>query len=202
MVESWFLWTWNIVLSFIWIIFCGFWDLEGILLNPCFFLTIIVSIIINPHNIYVHGHLHFVLSRACVEVKPILFVEDGTDTVPEAITGRSRSETPLYYWGFKPENWHDSCIQKCVVSGKICAIILYITSELATKICFDSQPADNVNNGQCSLPKAYMEKISKFCIYLLDKVITDNDFAWEDIMVSIFLKILYKIKFILRLSGF
>ncbi|ESW33988.1 hypothetical protein PHAVU_001G114900 [Phaseolus vulgaris] len=120
--------------------------------------------------------------RACVEVKPILFVEDGTDTVPEAITGRSRSETPLYYWGFKPENWHDSCIQKCVVSGKICAIILYITSELATKICFDSQPADNVNNGQCSLPKAYMEKISKFCIYLLDKVITDNDFAWEDIM--------------------
>ncbi|XP_014491388.1 diphthine--ammonia ligase [Vigna radiata var. radiata] len=120
--------------------------------------------------------------RASVEVKPILYVEDGTDTVPEALTERSRSETPSHYWGFKPENWHDSCIQKCVVSGKICAIILNITSELATKICFDSQPADNVNNGQYSLPKAYMEKISKFCIYLLDKVMTDNDFTWEDIM--------------------
>ncbi|KOM38583.1 hypothetical protein LR48_Vigan03g196500 [Vigna angularis] len=120
--------------------------------------------------------------RACVEVKPILYVEDGTDTVPEALTERSRSETPSHYWGFQPENWHDSCIQKCVVSGKICAIILNITSELATKICFDSQPTDNVNNGQYSLPKAYMEKISKFCIYLLDKVMTDNDFTWEDIM--------------------
>ncbi|XP_047170876.1 diphthine--ammonia ligase isoform X2 [Vigna umbellata] len=120
--------------------------------------------------------------RACVEVKPILYVEDGTDTVPEALTERSRSETPSHYWGFKPENWHGSCIQKCVVSGKICAIILNISSELATKICFDSQPADNVNNGQYSLPKAYMEKISKFCIYLLDKVMTDNDFTWEDIM--------------------
>ncbi|WVZ08430.1 hypothetical protein V8G54_021776 [Vigna mungo] len=120
--------------------------------------------------------------RACVEVKPILYVEDGTDTVPEALTERSRSETPSHYWGFKPENWHDSCIQKCVVSGKICAIILNITSELATKICFDSQPADNVNNGQYSLPNAYMEKMSKFCIYLLDKVMTDNDFTWEDIM--------------------
>ncbi|QCD97390.1 Diphthine--ammonia ligase/Uncharacterized protein [Vigna unguiculata] len=120
--------------------------------------------------------------RACVEIKPILYVEDGTDTVPEALTERSRSETPSHYWGFKPENWHDSCVQKCLVSGKICAIILHITSELSTKICFDSQPADNVNNGRYSLPKAYMDKISKFCIYLLDKVMTDNDFTWEGIM--------------------
>ncbi|CAJ1919988.1 unnamed protein product [Sphenostylis stenocarpa] len=120
--------------------------------------------------------------RACVEVKPILYVEDGTDTASEVITKSSRSETPSHDWGFKPENWHDSCIQKCVVSGKICAIILYITSELATKICIDSQPDDYVKNGQYSLPKEHMEKISKFCIYLLEKVMTDNDFAWEDIM--------------------
>ncbi|RDX76651.1 mug71, partial [Mucuna pruriens] len=120
--------------------------------------------------------------RACVEVKPILYVEDGTDVEFETIAERSCSKTLPCYWGFKQENWHDSCIQKCVISGKICAIILSITSELVAKICFDSLPADYVNNGQYSLPKAHMEKISKFCIYLLDKVITDNDFAWEDIM--------------------
>ncbi|XP_061343340.1 diphthine--ammonia ligase [Gastrolobium bilobum] len=119
--------------------------------------------------------------RACVEVKPILFVEDGTEVGIETITERSSSKTPCY-WGFKRENWHDSCIQKCVISGKICAFILSITSELAAKICFDSLPADYVNNGQYSPSKAHMEKLSKFCIYLLDKVITDNDFAWEDIM--------------------
>ncbi|TKY62865.1 Diphthine--ammonia ligase [Spatholobus suberectus] len=120
--------------------------------------------------------------RACVEVKPILYVEDGTDVAFETIAERSCSKTPPSYWGFKQENWHDSCIQKCVISGKICAIILSITSELAAKIYFDSLPADYVNNSQYSPPKAHMEKISKFCIYILDKVMTDYDFAWEDIM--------------------
>ncbi|KAJ1409108.1 YjgF/YER057c/UK114 family [Sesbania bispinosa] len=119
--------------------------------------------------------------RACVEVKPILYVEDDSDVAIETITERSCSKTSCY-WGFKQESWHDSCVQKCVVSGKICAIILSITSELAVKICSDSLLADYVNNGQHSLPKAHMEKLSKFCIYLLDKVITDNDFAWQDIM--------------------
>ncbi|KAG4396115.1 hypothetical protein GLYMA_19G115700v4 [Glycine max] len=120
--------------------------------------------------------------RAYVEVKPILYVEDDTDVAFEVVTERFCLETPPSYWGFKPENWHDSCTQKCVISGKTCAIILSITSELAAKICFDSLPAEYVNNGQHSLPKAHMEKISKFCIYLLDKVMTDDDFAWEDIM--------------------
>lgn len=99
------------------------------------------------------------------------------------VTERTRSKTSCY-WGFKQENWHDYCIQKCVISGKICAIILSITSDVAAKICSESLPADYVNNGQHSLPKEHMEQLSRFCIYLLDKVITDNDFAWEDIMVS------------------
>lgn len=154
-------------------------------MNSCFYLF-------NYYNIssqyLCHGHLQFLLSRAYVEVKPILYVEDDTDVAFEVVTERFCLETPPSYWGFKPENWHDSCTQKCVISGKTCAIILSITSELAAKICFDSLPAEYVNNGQHSLPKAHMEKISKFCIYLLDKVMTDDDFAWEDIMVSIFLK--------------
>lgn len=129
------------------------------------------------------------LSRAYVEVKPILYVEDGADVEIETMTERSFPETSCYR-GFKQESWHDSCIQKCVIHGKICAIILSITSELAAKISYDSLPADYVNNnGQHSLPKSRMEQLSKFCIYLLDKVIIDNDFAWEDIMVSIFIKI-------------
>ncbi|CAI8613653.1 unnamed protein product [Vicia faba] len=120
--------------------------------------------------------------RAFVEVKPILYVEDGADAAIETITEKTRSKTSCY-WGFKQENWHDSCIQKCVIPGRICAIILSITSELAAKICSDSLPADYVNdNGQHSLPKAHMEQLSKFCIYLLDKAIKDNNFAWEDIM--------------------
>ncbi|CAJ2631293.1 unnamed protein product [Trifolium pratense] len=120
--------------------------------------------------------------RAYVEVKPILYVEDGADEEIETMTKSSCSKTSCY-WGFKQESWHDSCIQKCVIPGKICVIILSITSELAAKISNDSLPADYVNNNdQHSLPKSCMEQLSKFCIYLLDKVIIDNDFAWEDIM--------------------
>ncbi|XP_027350471.1 diphthine--ammonia ligase isoform X2 [Abrus precatorius] len=110
--------------------------------------------------------------RASVEVKPSLYVEDGTDAAYETIAERCCSKTPPCYWGFKQENWHDSCIQKCVISGKICAVILSITCELVARICFDSLPADH----------AHMEKLSKFCIFLFDRVMTDNDFAWEDIM--------------------
>ncbi|XP_057437754.1 diphthine--ammonia ligase isoform X3 [Lotus japonicus] len=119
--------------------------------------------------------------RACVEVKPVLYVEDGTDVKIETITEKSCAKTSSC-WGFKQESWHDSCIQKCVISGKICSVILSISSELAAKICSDSLPADYVNNGQHPLPKASMEKLLKFCVYLLDTVITDNDFAWDDIM--------------------
>ena len=113
----------------------------------------------------------------------MLYVDNGTEVATETITERSCSKT-VWYWGFKQENWHDSCIQKCIVPGKICAVLLSITNELAAKICSDSLPADYVNDGQYSLPKAHMEKLSKFCIYLLDKIMTDNDFGWEDIMVS------------------
>lgn len=122
-------------------------------------------------------------------MKPIVYVEDGADIEIATITERSSSKTSCY-WGFKQESWHDDCIQKCVIPGKICAIILSITSELAAKICYNSMPADyGNNNAQHIIPKAQMEQLSKFCIYLLDKVITDNDFAWEDVMVSIYTKI-------------
>ncbi|XP_019421815.1 PREDICTED: diphthine--ammonia ligase isoform X1 [Lupinus angustifolius] len=119
--------------------------------------------------------------RAYVEVKPVLYVEDDTDVEIETNTERSCSKEP-YYWGFKQEDWHDSCIQKCVVPGKICASIVSITREMAAKICFDSPHPDYVNDGQYSLPKVHMEKLSKFCVYLLNKVISDHDFSWEDIM--------------------
>jgi hypothetical protein len=165
------------------------------LCNLYFFFIDSLFFLIIPHNIYImvanncFGIYAWWFSRAYVEVKPILYVEDGADVEIETTTKGSCSKTSCY-WGFKQESWHDSCIQKCVIPGKICVIILSITSELAAKISNESLPADYVNNNdQHSLPKSRMEQLSKFCIYLLDKVIIDSDFAWEDIMVSIFFRI-------------
>ncbi|KAI4301963.1 hypothetical protein L6164_035193 [Bauhinia variegata] len=134
---------------------------------------------LNPISLYVL--VPGLPKRASVEVKPILYVEDDTEATTDIIKEKSCSGTPCY-WNFKHETWHDSCFQKFVVHGKICAIVLSISSELAAKICSDSRPDDYVNDGHNSLTKVHMEKLSKFCIYLLDKVITENTFSWEDIM--------------------
>ncbi|KAL1352374.1 hypothetical protein HN51_016364 [Arachis hypogaea] len=118
---------------------------------------------------------------ACVEIKPVLYVDDGTEIATETIIESSGSKAP-HYWGFKQENWHDSCIRKLVVPGLIYAVTLSITSEDAAKICFHSVSADSVNDDQYLQHKSLMEKSSRFCFYLLDKVMADNGFGWEDLM--------------------
>ena len=60
---------------------------------------------------------------------------------------------------------------------------------MAVKISSDILPFDHVNDGHFSISKAHMEKISKFLICLLDKAMTDNAFSWEDIMVSLLVRI-------------
>ncbi|XP_012089348.1 diphthine--ammonia ligase isoform X2 [Jatropha curcas] len=123
--------------------------------------------------------------RAFVEVKPLLFVSKDTDVADVAdVTGHNLSSTTLLNcWDFQRADWHNSCIQKWVVSGKICAVVLSITTEIVAKICSESLGAyKNDGNQQNSLPKVHMERVSRFCIYLLDKVILENDFLWEDTM--------------------
>ncbi|XP_022149928.1 diphthine--ammonia ligase isoform X2 [Momordica charantia] len=109
---------------------------------------------------------------ALVEVKPILYVQENVDTVTEIVHDLPKLHTPRY-WGFQHEHWHNSCIQKCVVNGKICAVVLSVTNELARNIC------------SCSLgnliTEEHLELVSKFCIYLLNEVLLDSAFFWEDI---------------------
>jgi diphthine-ammonia ligase len=75
--------------------------------------------------------------RAFVEVKPILFVPEDTETAVTSVQNPT-SFTVANCWGFQHAQWHDSCIQSCVVSGKICAVILSITEDHVAKICSES----------------------------------------------------------------
>lgn len=89
------------------------------------------------------------------------------------------------YWGFQHADWHDSCFQKCVVHGKICAVILCFTSELVEKICSDSLGGGKDNGDYpLSVQGRQMESVSRFCIYLLDKLYMQTNFSWEDTKVS------------------
>ncbi|XP_076918772.1 diphthine--ammonia ligase-like [Bidens hawaiensis] len=114
---------------------------------------------------------------AFVEVKPVLFVEDDTETeevVNDHAMSDLRHEVNPFDSCFQPEKWHDECLQKCVVCGRICAVILSITTEIADKISSD----DNLIISD----EEKMEKVAQFCLYRLDKVLSQNDFSWDDVM--------------------
>ncbi|XVE90011.1 hypothetical protein DITRI_Ditri20bG0042000 [Diplodiscus trichospermus] len=120
--------------------------------------------------------------RALVEVKPVLYVPETAETTEETSHDLSGVMPPSYY-DFQRADWHDSCIQKCVIHGKICAVVLSITSAVALKVCSDSMNADWSNGNLQNYPtEGQMRRISRFCIYLLDKIVIENDFSWRDIM--------------------
>ena len=122
--------------------------------------------------------------RAFVEVKLILFVPEDTETAVTSVQNPT-SFTVANCWGFQHAQWHDSCIQSCVVSGKICAVILSITEDHVAKICSESLGVKEKDvDYHNSVSKGDMERVSRFCVYLLDKGIVENGFSWEDTMVS------------------
>ncbi|XP_071724831.1 diphthine--ammonia ligase [Rutidosis leptorrhynchoides] len=119
--------------------------------------------------------------RAFVEVKPMLYVEEDGDTADEVAQVVSSIKLSDH-WEFQSEEWHDSCIQKCILNEKICAAILCITREVASKICSKTLAADQIMvDNQNSLTEGQLGNISRFCIYLLDKILIEN-FMWKDIM--------------------
>ncbi|XP_011036318.1 PREDICTED: diphthine--ammonia ligase-like isoform X1 [Populus euphratica] len=120
--------------------------------------------------------------RAFVEVKPILFVPEDTETAVTSVQNPT-SFTVANCWGFQHAQWHESCIQKCVVSGKICAVILSITEDHVANICSESLGVNAKDvDYHNSVSKGDMERVSRFCVYLLDKGIMENGFSWEDTM--------------------
>ncbi|XP_050224488.1 diphthine--ammonia ligase isoform X2 [Mercurialis annua] len=130
--------------------------------------------------IYVYVLVPDLPKRAFVEVKPLLFALKDMSIKKTTVCNLSSAILPNC-WGFQQAPWHDSCIQKCIVSGKICAVLLSIRNDIVAKICLESLGGDDNDGDQHhSLNKVQMERISRFCIYLLDKVVAEGDFSWED----------------------
>ncbi|KAL3647697.1 hypothetical protein CASFOL_008665 [Castilleja foliolosa] len=111
---------------------------------------------------------------ASVEVKPLLYCGENSEfpTKQSLCTRRA-------YWGFQHESWHNNCLQKCIISGIICTVAISVTQEIATKIC--SETIDNEAKSDVNSEK-YMLRMAKFAIYLLDNVLLENDFSWDDVM--------------------
>lgn len=141
--------------------------------------------VLNPMFLYVF--VPDLPKRAFVEVKPMLYVADSVepeevvtddDVVPDVSLKVAQN-----YWGFQNNEWHDCCMQNCVVSGKICAVVLSITDELSVKICSNGA-TDAVHDGvaqQCCISVRQMEMIARFCLYRLDTTLLMNYFSWDDV---------------------
>ncbi|XP_031277992.1 diphthine--ammonia ligase isoform X2 [Pistacia vera] len=119
--------------------------------------------------------------RALVEIKPILHVMEGSETESETVQDPYCMNIPNY-WGFQHADWHDSCLQKCVIGEKICAVFLSITGEVAARIFSEARDANHKVDHLTSLTEGQIERLSQFCLYLLSKVIMENKFSWGDVM--------------------
>ncbi|CAL5419541.1 unnamed protein product [Camellia sinensis] len=118
--------------------------------------------------------------RASVEVKPVLYAADDTETKTDFVTQDLSIETAQSYWGFGHEDWHNSCFQKCIIHGKICAAVLSITDELAAKICSECA-GENQEVCPNSRTERQMDRLARFCIFLIDGFLSENHFSWNDV---------------------
>ncbi|KAF9609818.1 hypothetical protein IFM89_018672 [Coptis chinensis] len=90
---------------------------------------------------------------ALVEVKPTLYVQED-----------------------------DKMECKYVINKKICAVTLSINEEHASNICCESLVAMQ-DHGDCQYIESQkrIKQITRFCIYLLDKILLESYFSWGDI---------------------
>ncbi|CAA7041137.1 unnamed protein product [Microthlaspi erraticum] len=127
-----------------------------------------VSNVLNPMFLYIL--VPDLPKRALVEVKPVLYVEEDTETEDETRQDQS-GEGDYSYWGYKPEKWHQDCMQNRVVDGKVCVTVLSISAEVVRKLHEDSAEEK----------EEQLERVSRFCVYLLNKTLLENSFSWQDI---------------------
>ena len=95
--------------------------------------------------------------RALVEVKPVLYVEEDSETEDET-RQEQLCEGDYGCWGYKPEEWHQDCVQKRVVDGKICVTVLSISTEVMKKL---HEPKE----------EQQLERVTRFCVHLLNKTL-------------------------------
>ncbi|XP_039163343.1 diphthine--ammonia ligase isoform X1 [Eucalyptus grandis] len=116
--------------------------------------------------------------RALVEVKPLLYNVDDAETITE---GKSLTRTGNQ--SFQHEGWHDTCINRCIVNGTICALVMSVTNETAVRLCSEFLSANRKSEDiQNLISERQMDRISRFCVYLLDKILAENSFFWEEIV--------------------
>ncbi|CAN7057675.1 unnamed protein product [Brassica oleracea var. botrytis] len=69
--------------------------------------------------------------------------------------------------GISQTNGTQDFVQKRVVDGKICVTVLSISAEVMRKL---HEPEE----------EQQLERVTRFCVYLLNKTLSENSFSWKD----------------------
>ncbi|XP_020590268.1 diphthine--ammonia ligase isoform X2 [Phalaenopsis equestris] len=116
---------------------------------------------------------------ALVEVKPVLHLaENGKSEVQSVMLKEPGPTTPIYS-GFSYSDWHNRCCQVNVVPGKICMALISGTKDHVGSILSEVD-VDLVSIRSGSLQK-HLKAIVLFFISLIDKIISENGFSWQDL---------------------
>lgn len=136
---------------------------------------------------WIHENYLFLFFRACVEIKPTLYVpaddyndndDDGDVTrEPEAGGSKPSSSKVPSEWSAQYSGLHDSCCLINTVAGKICSAVVSVTNDIASKICSST--------AQLNPSKEHLKAIARFCAFQLAKTLTDNGFTWDDVTVNL-----------------
>jgi diphthine-ammonia ligase len=119
---------------------------------------------------------------AFVEVKPILYAPEHEEITTDDDAADLPPKVAQSKWEFQYENWHELCLKKCIVQGKLCAAIISVTDELAVKICSQEFSSSSQDNIACQdlVTEAKIEMVARFCANCVDKVLAENNFSWDD----------------------
>lgn len=109
-----------------------------------------------------------------MEVKPIIHVLANIDDEAGNSSLQPTGKTATCDFHFV--ECCSSCYQIYSVSGKICAALVSVTKDLATKICF-------TDKSELS-PVGQMRIIIKFCIFSINKILVDHCFCWDNLTVN------------------
>ncbi|KAJ3691497.1 hypothetical protein LUZ61_020661 [Rhynchospora tenuis] len=114
---------------------------------------------------------------ASVEVKPVIYASEVEEETEELEVGTLRTPLENIFGKLQIDK---TCYQLCNIKGKLLSCIVSITSAEASKIC--SQQDDNVFDFQCG-SKMHMKTIATFCVSFVAKILCENGFSWDDLLI-------------------
>lgn len=116
-------------------------------------------------------------------MKPLLHIpKNGGDEVNLIVPPTDCTELPKSS-RFEYSELHSSCCQIYSIPGHICGILVSITKETAARIF--SGADQGAANFQDYSSEMHLKLVATVCISLLDKLLCENHFSWEDLMVSL-----------------